>query len=60
MIASTVKMGKFFNEVGIPVDSVQPGPPEPAALQHFIKVAISYGYWLGTPDYNATIGLSIG
>lgn len=60
LIASTVKMGKFFNEIGRPVDSVQPGPPEPAALQHFVEVAIAYGYWLGTPVDNAAIGLTMG
>lgn len=60
LIASTVKMGGFFNEVGRPADSVPPGHPEPAALQHFVEVALSYGYWLGSPDDNATIGLSLG
>ncbi|TDL76087.1 cupin domain-containing protein [Peribacillus frigoritolerans] len=59
VITSTVKMGQFFNEIGRPVDSVPPGPPQPEVMQHFIKVAISYGYWLGTPDDNAAIGLSM-
>lgn len=57
-IATTMKMGEFFNEIGRPADSVPPGPPELAALQRFIEV--SYDYWLGTPDDNATIGLSLG
>ena len=60
LIVSTVKMGEFFNEVGQPVDSVPPGPPQPEALQKFMEVAISYGYWLGTPEENAAIGLSMG
>jgi quercetin dioxygenase-like cupin family protein len=60
LIASTVKMGKFFNEIGRPADSVPPGPPEPEALQRFVEVAIAYGYWLGTPGDNAAIGLSLG
>lgn len=60
LIASTVKMGKFFDEIGRPAASVPPGPPEPAALMHFVEVAIAYGYWLATPDENASIGLSMG
>jgi hypothetical protein len=40
-------MGEFFNEIGHPVDSVSPGPPDPEALQHFVEVAQGFGYWLG-------------
>jgi hypothetical protein len=51
LIASTVKWGNFL-EIDRPVDSVPPGPPEPAALQRFVVVAHAYGYWLGAPDEN--------
>ena len=60
LVVSTVKMGEFFNEIGTPVDNVQPGPPTPEALQHFVEVAIAYGYWLGTPDDNASMGIKLG
>ncbi|OAS21530.1 cupin domain-containing protein [Paenibacillus oryzisoli] len=60
LVVSTVKMGEFFNEIGVPVENVKPGPPTPEALQHFVKVAIEYGYWLGTPDDNASIGIKLG
>ncbi|MFD2615603.1 cupin domain-containing protein [Paenibacillus gansuensis] len=59
LITSTVKMGEFFREVGRPVASVPPGPPAPEALQKFFEVAINYGYWLGTPEDNAEIGLKL-
>jgi len=60
LIASTVKMGRFFKEAGRPAASVPPGPPAPEAMQHFMGVAISYGYELGTPEENASIGISLG
>lgn len=60
LVVSTVRMGEFFNEIGRPVDTVPPGPPAPDVLQHFVEVAIAYGYWLGTPDDNASIGISLG
>ncbi|SFJ83662.1 Cupin domain-containing protein [Paenibacillus sp. UNC496MF] len=60
LIASTMKMGQFFKEIGRPAASVPPGPPEPAAVGNFVQTAISYGYWLGTPKENAAIGLMMG
>ncbi|SFS66405.1 cupin domain-containing protein [Paenibacillus sp. BC26] len=60
LVASTVKMGEFFNEIGRPADTVPPGPPAPEVLMHFVTVALAYGYWLGTPDDNASIGISLG
>ncbi|WP_127493670.1 cupin domain-containing protein [Paenibacillus glycanilyticus] len=60
LVASTAKMGDFFVEIGRPADTIQPGPPSPEVLQHFVQVAIAYGYWLGTPDDNATIGIKLG
>lgn len=59
-VVSTVKMGEFFNEIGRPVDTVPPGPPSLEVLQHFVEVAINYGYWLGTPEDNASIGIKLG
>lgn len=60
LIATTVKLGEFFNEIGRPVDSVRPGPPEPAVLQNFIEKSLAYGYWIGTPEDNAVIGIKLG
>ncbi|MDR6550224.1 cupin domain-containing protein [Paenibacillus qinlingensis] len=60
LVASTVKMGKFFNEIGRPVETVPPGPPAPEVVGNFVQVAIAYGYWLGTPADNAAIGITLG
>jgi quercetin dioxygenase-like cupin family protein len=60
IIVSTPKMGRFFQELGTPV---QPGahssfPPSEGALRHFLEVAERYGYWNATPEENAQVGLS--
>ncbi|MFC4779013.1 cupin domain-containing protein [Paenibacillus sp. GCM10023252] len=60
LVVSTPRMGDFFLEIGTPVSKLQPGLPSPEALNHFVKVAIEYGYWLGTPEDNASIGISLG
>lgn len=60
LVVSTARMGEFFTEIGRPVDDVPSGPPSPEVLQHFVQVAIAYGYWLGTPEDNAAIGISLG
>ncbi|WP_059042962.1 cupin domain-containing protein [Paenibacillus rubinfantis] len=57
---STVRMGEFFKKVGRPAQSVKPGPPEPADLQNFRTVAAQYGFWLGSPEDNAAIGIKLG
>jgi len=60
LIVSTVKMGEFFTEIGRPADTVVPGPPSMEVVRHFVEVAMAYGYWLGTPEENASIGISLG
>lgn len=60
LVVSTVQMGEFFNEIGRPVDTVPPGAPAPEVIHRFVEVAIAYGYWLGTPDDNASIGIKLG
>ncbi|MFD2614920.1 cupin domain-containing protein [Paenibacillus gansuensis] len=60
LLTSTAKMGDFFVEIGRPAESVQPGPPSPEVLQKFVGTAIAYGYWLGTPEDNAAIGIKLG
>ena len=33
--------------------------PLPQEIQHFIRTAERYGYWLATPEENALIGISL-
>jgi quercetin dioxygenase-like cupin family protein len=59
LITMTSKLGRFFQEVG---RSINPGetvsPPLPDEMQHFLKTAERYGYWLATPEENALVGIS--
>src|SRR5690242_3949717 len=50
----------FFREIAKPVDG-QPGtPPSPEELQQLFVAAAKYGYWMGSPEENAAIGINLG
>jgi quercetin dioxygenase-like cupin family protein len=57
IIVSTVKMGRFFCEVGSPVESAL--PPSPETIERFLETAERYGYWNAPPEENAAIGLPL-
>jgi quercetin dioxygenase-like cupin family protein len=63
LITTTPKLGRFFLEIGRPVRagraSVALSPPTRDELQHFMRVAANYGYWLGSPAENAAIGIAL-
>jgi quercetin dioxygenase-like cupin family protein len=58
LIITTARMGRFFQEIGRPVTST-PAPPTPEELAHFVNVAETYGYILGSAEENATVGITI-
>jgi quercetin dioxygenase-like cupin family protein len=60
LFLTTMRMGRFFRDIGRPAATVPPGPPKPEDLARFFEIAQRYGYWLGGPADNATIGLSFG
>jgi hypothetical protein len=35
----------------------QPLAPSPERLQHFVETGIRFGFWLGSRDENASIGI---
>src|ERR1700724_1845730 len=58
LIITTARLGRFFQEIGRPVtDSL--APPTPPEFAHFIDVAVSYGYVLGSPGDNAAVGITV-
>jgi quercetin dioxygenase-like cupin family protein len=58
IIVTTARMGRFFQEIGRPVTGT-PAPPNPEELEHFVNVAVKYGYILGSAEENATVGITI-
>jgi quercetin dioxygenase-like cupin family protein len=56
LIITTAKVGRFFEEVGRPVDGA---PPTPQDLAGFGETAIRYGYTLATPEQNAAVGIEL-
>ena len=55
------KIYKFFHEITKPFDPDQSAtPPKPNEIQNLLRAAARYGYWLGSPQENAAIGLSLG
>ena len=60
LIVTTMKHGQFFRDAGRPAATTPPGPPSAADLQRFVQRAHDYGYWLGSPEDNAAVGLHLG
>jgi hypothetical protein len=60
LVVTTMKMGRFFHDIGRPLGTFPPGPPTPAELQRFVELSHAYGYWLGSPADNAAVGISLG
>ncbi|MDT5279852.1 MAG: hypothetical protein QOJ20_1047, partial [Mycobacterium sp.] len=58
LIITTARMGRFFQEVGRPVDGSL-APPTPAELAHFVDAAVSFGYILGSREENAAVGITV-
>ena len=60
LITTTSKLGRFFQEVGRPLTQGETvSPPSPSEIEHFLKTAARYGYWLATPEENAAVGISL-
>lgn len=58
IMVTTETLGRFLKEIGRPVVAGAPAaPPPPEAIAHFLRTADQYGYWIGSPEENAEIGL---
>lgn len=60
IIVTTPRLGQFLMEVGTPVspDAV-PLRPGPEAIERFMRTSARYGHWLGTPEENAAVGITV-
>jgi quercetin dioxygenase-like cupin family protein len=60
LITTTSRLGRFFREIGRPVSAGAPAkPPTPEDLQHLLRTAAKYGYWMASPEENAALGIVI-
>jgi hypothetical protein len=60
LITTTPKLGRFFLEVGRPVMPGAPLPPPTAdEIGRFLTVAAKYGYWNGSSQENAEVGIAL-
>jgi quercetin dioxygenase-like cupin family protein len=59
LITISSKLGRLFQEIGRPITrGARPNPPSPDELQRLVKTCERYGYWLGTPEENASVGVA--
>src|ERR1700726_5024917 len=60
IIVTKQELYSFFRELAQPFDPNRPPePPTPEGMQQLFQLAAKYEYWLGSPDENAAIGISL-
>ena len=60
LIITTAKLGRFFEEIGVAMShDTRLSAPTPEWLQHYIETEKRYGYWSGSPEENAAIGITL-
>ena len=60
VMVTTSRMYEFLRELTKPFDPHQPpSPPTREEIQQIFEGAARYGYWMGSPEENAAIGLSL-
>jgi hypothetical protein len=55
LCVTTMRMGRFLRDIAVDDDSADPL----ARVQRFLKLVQEHGYWLASPEENATIGLGV-
>jgi len=58
LVITTARLGNWFEEVGTPARGAR-RPPAAEDLERLLAVSRRFGYWLGTPDDNAAVGLRL-
>ncbi len=58
LVATTMRVGRFLRDVGRPVSQATSAPPTAAEVERFTKASAAYGYWRGSPEDNAAVGLA--
>ena len=51
----TAKLGRALQEMGQTMDHISPE----AHIQRLVQIFERYGYWLGSPEENAEVGIEL-
>jgi quercetin dioxygenase-like cupin family protein len=61
LLVTQDELYNFFRSIAKPFGAGQmPAPPSPEDMQQLFAAAAKYHYWMGSPEENATIGISLG
>ena len=58
LVITTARLGNWFEEAGTPATGTR-RPPTPDVLAHFLAVTRKFGYWVGSPEENAAVGIHL-
>jgi quercetin dioxygenase-like cupin family protein len=58
LVFTTVRMGRFFNEIGRPLAAAAEMPLA-QDIERLLTTSVRYGYWNATPEENAAVGISL-
>jgi quercetin dioxygenase-like cupin family protein len=60
LITCTAKLGRAIQEMGQLASEYGTQFPSQAAIQRLVEVSARYGYWLGSQEENAAVGIQLG
>jgi quercetin dioxygenase-like cupin family protein len=61
ILVAQEELYNFFRSIAQPFEAGQmPAPPSAEDMQQLLAAAVKYHYWMGSPEENATIGISLG
>jgi len=61
LLVTQEELYNFFRSIAKPIEVGQMhAPPSPEDTQRLFAAAAKYHYWMGSPEENATIGISLG
>ena len=59
LITCTAKLGRALQEMGQLLSTLGPQFPSPGAIQRIAEISERYGYWLGSREENAAVGIQL-
>jgi quercetin dioxygenase-like cupin family protein len=59
LITCTAKLGRALQEMGQPMSEGGTHIPSQARIQRLVEIFERYGYWLGSPEENAAVGIEL-